>query len=150
MPPAKSSLNLNHEILILDALLEKELDESKMNEITRTLVEDLIQALGMKPLGPLEIYPAADLDYPGWSFIQPITTSHISGHYFIDTDGKNPNIHIDIYSCKKFKWQKVVETAHQHLIFGKWYLTFIERKFSQDRKMLDHSGTGSNFDRFID
>lgn len=46
----------------------------------RRFIDEVLSALGMTPLGELGIYPAVDQSAPGWSFIQPITTSHVSAH----------------------------------------------------------------------
>lgn len=48
--------------------------------IMRRFIDEVLSALGMTPLGELGIYPAVDQSAPGWSFIQPITTSHVSAH----------------------------------------------------------------------
>jgi hypothetical protein len=130
----KSSLDLQHEILILDAILEAPLDESKMKEITERLIKDLLITLKMEPLGRLELYSAVDLDYPGWSFVQPITTSHISGHYFIDTDSTNPNIHIDIYSCKTFNYKKAIKVIKDRLKCQYWVGNIIYRSLSANKR----------------
>jgi hypothetical protein len=146
MGQALSSLNLEHAILILDAILRVPLDYSKMETITQNLVDALLETLDMKILGKLEIYPATDQDYPGWSFIQPITTSHISGHYFIDGDGKNPNIHMDIYSCKHFSWKDSIITIDKVISLEKWSADFIGRNISADkRSALAIQGEGAMF-----
>ncbi len=134
---------LNHEMFILDANLKGLLDQSQMNEITNNLIDDLLKALGMAKLGKLEIYPAFDLRAPGWSFIQPITTSHISGHYFFEPDGTNPNIHMDFYSCSSFDWKNIIPIIDKHLKLAKWHGNFLFRKdIVTDRAVWEVSGDG--------
>ncbi|UPA22838.1 hypothetical protein K8942_01335 [Candidatus Peribacteria bacterium] len=135
---------LSHEMMILDAFLKEGLDQSRMDEITNNLINDLLAELGMEKLGRLEIYPAADLRAPGWSFIQPITTSHISGHYFIEPDGNNPNIHMDFYSCKHFSWKQIIPIIDKHLALAKWHADFLYRKdVRAERSIWEISGEGA-------
>ncbi|HVW66636.1 MAG TPA: S-adenosylmethionine decarboxylase [Candidatus Peribacteraceae bacterium] len=137
-------LILQHEMFILDAYLKKALNQSNMDEITRSLINDLLSTLGMEELGPLQIYPAADLRAPGWSFIQPITTSHISGHYFEEAN-KPSHLHMDIYSCKSFEWQEVIDLLDKHLSLTEWNANFIQREDDLNaRKVIALNGTGSN------
>jgi hypothetical protein len=98
----------------------------------------------MEELGKLQIYPATDQRAPGWSFIQPITTSHISGHYF-EKPGRQPHIRMDFYSCCTVNWRKVIEVTHKHLDFADWRGTFIDRQLeiSADRHTLEVAGTGN-------
>lgn len=144
MAPAPSShFALLHEIFVLDACLKQALDPKRMKKITHDLVEDLLVALRMEKLGPVGIYPAKDLRAPGWSFIQPITTSHISGHYFEQPD--YPHIRIDVYSCASVNWRKVISVVHQHLDLTQWRGTFIDRQIGvdgADRLVLDVHGMG--------
>lgn len=138
---------LNHEMFILDANLKGLLDQTHMNEITNNLIDDLLKALGMAKLGKLEIYPAFDLRAPGWSFIQPITTSHISGHYFYEPDGTNPNIHMDFYSCSSFDWKDIIPVIDKHLALAKWHGNFLYRKdVSTDRAVWEIGGDGQIID----
>jgi|GEM_PF-1007986 hypothetical protein len=136
--------SLEHEIFILDAYLEKPLDPSKMESWTRGLIDALLATLRMEELGPLQIFPATDLRAPGWSFIQPITTSHIAGHYF-EKPGKHPHIRLDMYSCESVNWKKLVEVLDEHLGMGLWRATFIDRQIDEKKRAAMHiSGEGSS------
>lgn len=134
---------LLHEIFVLDAHLSKALDCSKAEHTTRKLVDALLTALRMEELGELQIYPAVDARAPGWSFIQPITTSHISGHYF-EKPGRNPHIRMDFYSCCTVNWMKIIEILNTHLSLLDWRGTFIDRQIEQSavRRILDIAGEG--------
>lgn len=137
-----SHFSLEHEIFILDAYLKKALDQSQMESWTRKFVDAILSALRMEELGPLQLYPATDLRAPGWSFIQPITTSHCSGHYF-EKPGKHPHIRMDFYSCASINWRKIIRVCHEYLDMGMWKGTFIDRQIDErDRAAMHISGNG--------
>ena len=137
-----SHFNLEHEIFILDAYLKKALDTGKQTFLTKNLIDALLSALRMEELGPLQIYPATDMRAPGWSFIQPITTSHISGHYF-EKPGKCPHIRMDCYSCASVNWRKIIQVCNEHLDMGIWRATFIDRQIDEKERQAIHiSGEG--------
>lgn len=137
-------LILNHEMFILDADLNEVLNQKNMNEITGNLIDSLLNQLKMEKLGPLEIYNATDPRAPGWSFIQPITTSHISGHYFVEPGGAHPNIHMDFYSCSSFEWKDVISIVDKHLKLAKWHGDFLYRKdVLAERAIWEISGIGN-------
>lgn len=135
---------LRHEIFVLDAHLEESLDESRYEEITVSLINKLLKTLGMERLGELQIYPAVDMRAPGWSFIQPITTSHISGHYF-EKPGRLPHIRMDIYSCEAVNWRDVIATLHGELMLADWRATFLQRSIEpgESRPAIDIAGRGA-------
>lgn len=139
--PHAAGFGLLHEIFVLDAHLQDELDITKRDSITKNLIETLLKALHMEELGPLNIYPAVDDRAPGWSFIQPITTSHISGHYF-EKPGRDPNIRMDFYSCKSVNWMKIIDICHEHLKLADWRATFIDRQIEpgSQRRVLELNG----------
>lgn len=126
---------LSHQLLVIDANLVAPLSEPHQKEITENFVYELLGALGMEELGPLEVYPAVDDRAPGWSFIQPITTSHVSGHYFA-APGDHPHIHLDIYSCDGFDWEEVIAVADKHFGFRDWGGNFVERKTDGNQRQI--------------
>lgn len=143
LPMNASHFKLEHEIFVLDAYLNEPLDQSKMEEWTRNFVDSLLSALRMEELGPLQIFPALDLRAPGWSFLQPITTSHISGHYF-EKPGNHPHIRLDLYSCCSINYRKVINVCHEHLNMGIWRATFIDRQIDEAPRAASHiSGEGN-------
>ncbi len=144
MTAKNSSFAILHQIFVLDAHLEKSLDTEAQEPITRNFIADFLNALGLDPLGPLGIYPAVDERAPGWSFIQPITTSHISAHYF-EKPGKAPHIRIDAYSCDQVDWEELVRVCHTHFSLADWRGTFIDREIDplENRPVVDISGVGS-------
>src|SRR3990167_10798857 len=104
-----------HKIFFLDAKLAGLIDESDPRGFCEKYFGKLLEAIQMKPLAPMSVSPAADLEAPGFSGVQELTTSHTSFHYFWEPGartgsplrsategragqaGKNPNVHIDIY-----------------------------------------------------
>lgn len=145
---ASPALTLAHEILVLDAALLKPLDCQQQEPITRRFVAELLLNLGMEPLGPLAIYPATDERAPGWSFIQPITTSHVSAHYF-EKPGPTPHIRIDAYSCATIDWRQLIQVCDRHFALENWRASFIDRQIDigSSRAVLDLSGSGARVER---
>lgn len=86
-------------------------------EKAQSFVNELMQVTGMKPLGPLNWSDAVDLDFPGQSFVQMITTSHCSLHFFADTH----EIYFDLYSCKGYDQKKVVELLDKYFGIEEWH-----------------------------
>ena len=86
-------------------------------ERSQEFVGRLMQITGMKPLGPLNWSDAADLDFPGQSFVQMITTSHSSLHFFSETN----EIYFDLYSCKEYDPQKVIGLLDEFFGIKEWH-----------------------------
>lgn len=136
---------LIHEHFILDAELVHPLNFDNRHEITRTLIDELMSSLNMVELGTLQVYDAVDPTFPGWSFIQPITTSHISGHYF-EEKNKASHIHLDIYSCKYFDWKKVIILINKNLDLAHWVANYVVRANTiQARGVVAIEGKGGSF-----
>ena len=135
---------LVHQMLVLDAFLEAPLDQRRYEAITCGFIDDVLSALGMEALGEVGIYLANDPRAPGWSFIQPITTSHLSGHYF-DKPGLHPHLRLDAYRCDSVRQRRLSALSHKHFRLGNWHATFIDREIDQPdrRRVLDLAGAGS-------
>lgn len=118
-----------HKIFVLDAQLEGVLDESDPRGFCEKYFGALLKTIQMKELSPMSVSPTADLAAPGFSGVQELTTSHTSFHYFWEPHHptKNPNVHIDLYSCAPFSYEDVVKVAHKHFGFATWTGNFIER-----------------------
>ena len=143
MTSKDSSFALIHQILVLDAYLEDALDTTAMSAITERFVDDALDVLGLEPLGPLGLYPALDERAPGWSFVQPITTSHISAHYF-EKPGEGPHIRVDAYSCERIDWHSLIRVCHRHFALAGWRGTFVDREIDghRPRWIIDLTGRG--------
>lgn len=141
--PEQEPLHLVHHILVLDAFLTKPLDGRQYMYITRRFIDEVLSVLDMQALGELGIYPAVDQRAPGWSFIQPITTSHISAHYF-EKPGRMPHLHLDAYSCDSIDWDRLIDVCHSHFGLSDWHATFIDRRIDckAERTVVDLTGVG--------
>ncbi len=137
----RDTFALKHQIFILDAYLDRALDCDSQWPITHGFIAEFLDVLGLEALGPLGIYPAVDDRAPGWSFIQPITTSHISAHYF-EKPGKGPHIRIDAYSCDSINWNDLVKVCHKHFCLSSWRGTFIDREINNatERMVIEIAG----------
>lgn len=126
-----------HKIFLLDGTLESLLDESNPQEFAHHYFEELLATIGMQPLAPMSVSPAADLKAPGFSGIQELTTSHTSFHYFWEPDvpDPHPNIHIDLYSCAPFSHTDVIRIAHKHFHFHHWIANCIDRCLDPSQRM---------------
>ena len=132
MTTGHHDFELVHQIFVLDAYLDGPLDVDSCERLTRDFIDDTLEVLGLEPLGPLGIYPAVDDRAPGWSFVQPITTSHVSAHYF-EKPGRSPHIRIDAYSCDRIDWLELLRVCNRHFGLADWQGTFIEREIDDHR-----------------
>lgn len=82
----------------------------------------------MNALGPLIWSGAADLDFPGQSFVQMITTSHCSLHYFSDVN----ELYFDLYSCKDFNPEKVVGLINSYFGLASYHGIVYKRARSKE------------------
>ncbi len=99
---------LSHLHLTINARIRplKEIPE----ELAGSFMKDLLCAAGMKALGPLVFSAAENLDFPRQSFVQMITTSHCSLHFFSDTN----EIYFDLYSCRQFDPEKIINIINSY------------------------------------
>ncbi len=137
------SLTLEHHAFVLDAKVAHPLELERDEHMVRNMMEVLLERLHMKELSPLAIFPATDFRFPGFSFVQPITTSHIAGHYFDTVGDEMPHIHLDIYSCKLFDWRDAMSLLHSFLQLAEWDANYLVRHHGQDRICYQLSGKGA-------
>lgn len=100
-------------------------------EKAQAFIDELMEVTDMKPLGPLNWSGAVDLDFPGESFIQMITTSHTSLHYFSSTN----EIYFDLYSCKFFDIGKVIGLLHRTFGVVEWHGALYNRAHNKPPKI---------------
>lgn len=108
--------SLTHLHLAVNAVASREFSEMDRDN-AEEFVRKLMEVARMKPLGPLLWSGAADPRYPGQSFVQMITTSHCSVHFFSGTG----EIYFDLYSCKKFEPERVIELLRGHFGIQSWH-----------------------------
>lgn len=79
-------------------------------ENIKNFIKTLVDAIDMKAYGEpiLEHFATHDPSKGGYSLVQLIETSSITGH-FVDLNG---DAYIDIFSCKPFSSETVKEVVH--------------------------------------
>lgn len=110
---------LEHIHITVNAKIDPNFKALPKDEAGR-FVDRLLEKINMKPLGPLNWADAEDLDFPGQSFVQMITTSHCSLHFFAHKDGTN-EIYFDLYSCKEFDPEEVVKMLDSKFGLKEWH-----------------------------
>lgn len=118
-------MKLNHIHLTVNAKIDPSFLALPKDDAKR-FVDELLKAIHMKPLGPLNWADAEDLDFPGQSFVQMITTSHCSLHFFTHKDGTN-EIYFDLYSCKSFDVNRVIGLLDEKFGLASWHGTIYTR-----------------------
>jgi S-adenosylmethionine/arginine decarboxylase-like enzyme len=75
-------------------------------------VKELIQAIDMKAYGEpiIEYFAEHSQEAAGYSLVQLIETSAISGHF----SENNKDAYLDIFSCKAFAHERVNEVVKKH------------------------------------
>ncbi len=113
---------LTHMHMTVNAHIDRKFLELP-KEKAQAFVDELMKVTGMKPLGPLNWSSAVDLDFPGQSFVQMITTSHSSLHFFRDDEGEGANneLYFDLYSCKDFDPEELVGLIDKHFGIVEWH-----------------------------
>lgn len=119
-------MGLTHLHLTVNAKIDPSFSQLP-KETAQEFVEELLRITDMKPLGPLVWSDAVDLDFPGQSFVQMITTSHTSLHFFADTN----EIYFDLYSCKEFDPQRVIDHLDRTFGLREWHGMLYSRATGQ-------------------
>jgi len=109
-------MELQHIHLTVNAKVGPSLRELPKAEAQR-FVDMLLKDINMKPLGPLMWATAEDLEFPGQSFVQMITTSHCSLHLFSETN----ELYFDLYSCREFDEKKVIKHLEEKFGMAEWH-----------------------------
>ena len=88
-------------------------------------IKELVVRIDMVAFGApwIESFATHDPTKSGFSFCQMIETSNITGH-FVDADG---NFYIDVFSCKPFDNDVVIETVDQYFKPQKVRMHYISR-----------------------
>jgi S-adenosylmethionine/arginine decarboxylase-like enzyme len=109
-------MRLEHVHLTVNAKIDPMFKGLPKEEAER-FVQRLLAEIDMKPLGSMSWAEAADLDFPGQSFVQMISTSHVSLHFYSETN----EIYFDLYSCKPFDDKKVVSLLDEMFGITDWH-----------------------------
>jgi hypothetical protein len=134
-----------HRLFLLDGRLEGLIDESNPRTFCEAYFGELLATIKMKPLAPLSVSPATDLEAPGFSAVQELTTSHTTFHYFWEPHGKNsnPNLHLDLYSCAPYDFGDIIRVANKHFGLAEWTANFVDRDMDPRKRLsLEIRGKG--------
>lgn len=113
---SRCKMGLTHLHLTVNAKIDPNFSQLP-KEKAQEFVDELLRITDMKPLGGMQWADAVDLDFPGQSYVQMVTTSHTSLHFFADTH----EIYFDMYSCKEFDPQKVLEHLDKAFGLREWH-----------------------------
>lgn len=111
-------MKLEHKHFVINAIVDRATREISREE-AQQFIDLLLNRINMKPLGQLNFANAEDLEFPGQSFVQMITTSHCSLHLFVNEDSDN-EIYFDLYSCKEFDEQKIIEMLDAKFVIKRY------------------------------
>ena len=96
-------------------------DRNNVYNFVVTLVKRIDMIAYGEPI--IEFLCDGDLSKEGFSLLQLITTSNICGH-FIDHHG---HIYLDVFSCKQFDNQTVIDTVKEFFGAEKIRVNFLTR-----------------------
>jgi S-adenosylmethionine decarboxylase len=88
----------------------------------RAFVPSMIEAIGMRAHGPLQLERFGAGNLEGWSAMQFIQTSSITIH----ADELSNRCFIDVFSCRPFNTEAAAATAAAHF-HGRSTLTVLQR-----------------------
>lgn len=110
--------------LLLDCT-EGNLDKISSKDNVRAFIKELVVAIDMVAFGEpwIEHFATHDIDKAGISLCQMIETSNITGH-FVD---KNGNFYIDVFSCKPYDKDIVIQVVNKYFQPTKIRTHFISR-----------------------
>ena len=109
--------------LILDCYeADKELISNGQNitDFAKTLVE----RIDMKAYGEPQVIHFGEDDKLGYTLVQLIETSNICAHFCDDTG----NFYLDVFSCKPFEINVVLQTVKEYFFPKRIKERFIERE----------------------
>jgi S-adenosylmethionine/arginine decarboxylase-like enzyme len=91
----------------------------------RLFVKELVNTINMKAYGEPIIVHFAEHSYNavGYSLVQLIETSAITGHF----SDNNRDAYLDIFSCKRFEQQDVIQVAKKYFSPQKIHTAFLDR-----------------------
>ena len=94
--------------LILDCY-EGDKDLISNGENITAFAKTLVKRIHMKAFGEPQVIHFGEDDKLGYTLVQLIETSNITGHFCDDTG----NFYLDVFSCKPYENAVVVETVKQ-------------------------------------
>ncbi len=131
-------MELQHIHLTVNAKIDPSF-KALPREESKRFVDMLLKEIDMKPLGEINWADAEDLDFPGQSFVQMITTSHCSLHFF-DHKGEDNEIYFDLYSCRSFDTEKVISLLDEKFGLRNWHGIVYTRATGEKPELKKISG----------
>jgi S-adenosylmethionine/arginine decarboxylase-like enzyme len=90
-------------------------------------IKELVDAIDMEAHGePIIEYLLPGDPKQGYSLLQLITTSNICGH-FMDQPDQNGTAYFDVFSCKVYNQQTVIDVVNKYFEPKKMRVNFITR-----------------------
>ena len=93
------------------------------NNIT-AFAKDLVKRIDMKAYGEPQVIHFGEDDKLGYTLVQLIETSNICAHFCDDTG----NFYLDVFSCKPFEINVVLQTVKEYFFPKRIKERFIERE----------------------
>ena len=114
-------------------------DSIKREDRLVAFAKDMVRALEMRAYGePLVVMFGEDPRSTGYTLVQLIETSNITGH-FCDYSGE---AYIDIFSCKQFAPETALDVIVRYFAPQDYKSAFTERQAPQLEKMVAASVAG--------
>ena len=109
--------------LVLDCYAgDKELVRSGTN--IAAFAKALVKRIHMKAYGEPQVIHFGEDDKLGYTLVQLIETSNITGHFCDDTG----NFYLDVFSCKPYENAVVIETVKEFFSPKKIIDNYLERQ----------------------
>jgi S-adenosylmethionine/arginine decarboxylase-like enzyme len=93
------------------------------NNIT-AFANALVKAIDMVPFGEPQVINFGSGNKAGYTLVQLIETSNICAHFVNEYD----HMYLDVFSCKPFDQQIVVQVAQEYFQFTGIKVGFLERQ----------------------
>lgn len=108
--------------LILDCF-DADKESIKDGSKIAAFAKELVKRIDMKAYGEPQVIHFGEDDKQGYTLVQLIETSNISGH-FCDDSG---NFYLDVFSCKPYSREIVLELVREYFFPKRIIERYIER-----------------------
>jgi S-adenosylmethionine/arginine decarboxylase-like enzyme len=109
--------------LILDAA-GCNLESISSKENIDAFARDLVKKIDMVAYGDPQVIHFGSGNKLGYTLVQLIETSNICAHFVEE----NSTFYLDVFSCKPFEPEIVIETAKAYFNFLKYNVAYVERQ----------------------
>jgi S-adenosylmethionine/arginine decarboxylase-like enzyme len=108
--------------LVLDCF-EADKEQISSGENITAFAKELVERIDMKAYGEPQVIHFGEDDKLGYTLVQLIETSNICAHFSEDTG----NFYLDVFSCKPYDKDVVVDTVSKFFSPKYFHETFLER-----------------------